>query len=63
VWSVLYGQALAARFRYMGFAGAVLSRQVRARDVVVQSPLLVLDFVAWAQPLVDYVRQRDRWGW
>ena len=63
VWSVLYGQALAARFRYMGFAGAVFSRQVRARDVVVQSPLLVLDFVAWAQPLVDYVRQRDRWGW
>ncbi len=63
VWSVLVGQALAARFRYMGFAGAVLSRPVQARDLAWQAPFLLLDFVAWARPLADYVRQRDRWGW
>lgn len=63
VWGVLAGQALAARLRYLGFAGRVLDRRVQPADAVWQGPLLLLDFVAWTQPLADYVRPRERWMW
>ncbi|MBE2234080.1 MAG: glycosyltransferase [Anaerolinea sp.] len=63
VWGILVGQALFARLRYLSFAGAVLKRPVQPADVSWQGPLLLLDFVAWAQPLVDYLRSQDRWRW
>lgn len=63
VWGVLAGQALAARLRYRSFAELVLERQARPGDAAWQVPLMLLDFVTWTQPLVDYVRQRDRWIW
>jgi len=63
VWSVLAGQALLARFRYLAFAGAALGRRVRPGDAAWQAPLLLLDLVAWTQPLADYVGRRGRWRW
>lgn len=63
VWVVLFGQALFARLRYLMIAGAVLDRPIRPAGIIWQGPLLVLDFVAWAGPLGDYLRQHDRWRW
>jgi hypothetical protein len=63
IWSVLFAQALLARLRYLGFAGAVLGRSIRPADGAWQGPLLGLDFAAWAQPLSDYVRQKNRETW
>ncbi len=63
VWGVLAGQALMARLRYLLFAGAVLKHPLRVADVAWQGPLLLLDFVAWTQPLLDYVAWRGRWRW
>ncbi len=63
LWGVLAGQALLARLRYLAFAGTVLNRPVRPVDLAWQGPLLLLDFVAWTQPLVDYMRQPGRWRW
>jgi hypothetical protein len=66
-WGVLAGQALFARLRYLSFAGAVLGRPVRLRDIVWQGPLLMLDFVTWTRPLIEYARPRERgrrlWVW
>jgi len=58
-WVVLFGQAFFARLRYLHFAGVVLERPVMGRDIAWQGPLLVLDFAAWAGPVVDYVRRES----
>lgn len=63
VWGVMFGQALCARLRYLGFTAAVLGRSARPRDFAWQGPLLLLDFAAWTGPLIDYARQRGRWVW
>ncbi|UCC53448.1 MAG: glycosyltransferase, partial [Anaerolineaceae bacterium] len=63
VWSVLVAQALFARLRYLVFAGAVLNGSVRPAYVMWQAPLLLLDLLAWTQPMADYVWQRNRWVW
>ena len=63
VWSVLVAQALFARLRYLVFAGAVLNGSVRSAYVMWQAPLLLLDLLAWTQPMADYVWQRNRWVW
>jgi hypothetical protein len=62
-WVALAAQALFARLRYLGLAGAVLGQPVRPIDLIWQGPLLLLDFAAWAQPLADYVRRVNRWVW
>jgi cellulose synthase/poly-beta-1,6-N-acetylglucosamine synthase-like glycosyltransferase len=62
-WGVLAAAALFARFRYLGLAAGVLDRRVRPADVAWQGPMLLLDLVAWTQPLADYARQRNRWAW
>lgn len=63
VWSLLLLQALLARLRYLCFLSSMLERPLRVGDVVWQGPLLLLDFVAWTQPLADYVRKRNMWEW
>jgi hypothetical protein len=62
-WGLLLAQALLSRLRYLDFAGRVLARPARLRDAVWQPPLLILDFIAWIQPLGGYVRRGDRWSW
>ncbi len=61
-WSLLFIYALLARYRYLQVASAYWQRPLTARDYLWQGPLLILDFIAWAQPLVDYIfpdRQND----
>lgn len=62
-WGLLLSQALLSRLRYLAFAGRVLARPARLRDVAWQPPLLILDFIAWIQPLGGCVRRGDRWSW
>ncbi len=63
LWGALMGQAFFARLRYLGFAAEALERPVRPEDVIWQPALALLDFVAWMQPLGDYLPRKDRWRW
>lgn len=63
LWGALMGQAFFARLRYLAFAVEALERPVQPEDVIWQPALALLDFVAWMQPLKDYLPRKDRWRW
>ncbi|MEM7334919.1 MAG: glycosyltransferase [Chloroflexota bacterium] len=62
-WSLLFIYALLARYRYLKVASAYWQRPLTSRDYLWQGPLLILDFIAWAQPLIDYIfpDRQDDW--
>lgn len=62
-WGLLLVHALLARLRYLHFVSALLERRLHLLDLVWQGPQLLLDFVAWTQPLADYVQKRNFWKW
>lgn len=62
-WLTLFWHGLLSRLRYLLAASALLGFPVRWKHIAILPLTLVLDFVAWASPLLDYVRPagRDRW--
>ncbi|NJO07579.1 MAG: glycosyltransferase [Chloroflexaceae bacterium] len=63
VWGLLIGHAWLSRWRYLRCAAHILGTPCDARHVAYQLPMLLLDCVAWSQPLLDYLPHRKRWRW
>ena len=63
VWIILMVQAWLARVRYLVFGSKILGRSVQIKDIVWQPLLMIIDFLAWASPLLDYFSPRQRWRW
>lgn len=62
-WLVLLTHAFLSRLRYLRFTETILGYRNTWRQVLIQVPALLLDFVAWSRPLLDYVRKDSHKVW
>jgi cellulose synthase/poly-beta-1,6-N-acetylglucosamine synthase-like glycosyltransferase len=63
VWLLLLAHAFFSRIRYLYFAHIALRTPFGPKQIACQIPLLLLDFIAWSRPLVDYLFTRGRSVW
>lgn len=63
IWSLLFLHALLSRFRYLKVASMFWKRPLRFKDYLWQGPLLLLDFIAWVEPLADYFMPSRQAEW
>lgn len=63
LWLLLLGHATLGRVRYLLVARALQGLRITPGQVGAIPPLLLLDFVAWARPLVDYIWKQGKDSW
>ncbi|HEX6386195.1 MAG TPA: glycosyltransferase [Anaerolineae bacterium] len=63
IWLVLLLQAFLSRLRYLRFAARIMGFRTSWRQVAVQIPAVLLDFVAWSRPLLDYIVRDSEKVW
>ncbi len=63
LWVLLLGHAFLGRIRYMFVARAYQGLPITPGQIGMIVPLLILDFVAWARPLLDYVFKKGQDTW
>lgn len=63
VWGLLLWHAFLSRLRYLYLFGSIFAIPVPLRQVILQPGMLFLDFIAWSQPLLDYLLPQRQKEW
>lgn len=63
VWFLLVVHAILSRIRYILFMTRFYHRKTSARMIASLVPLTLIDFVAWAMPMLDLTTSRRREKW
>ena len=63
MWTLLFGHALLSKLRYVFLAARLRGHRPPTRLLASLPVLTVLDFVAWAMPIVDVLGSKKRYQW
>jgi cellulose synthase/poly-beta-1,6-N-acetylglucosamine synthase-like glycosyltransferase len=63
LWAGLYALAVGSRLRYLGFCRLAIGLRLSPGLAFFQAVMPLVDFVAWAGPLGDYLRPRRERSW
>jgi len=63
VWLLLLWHGFLSRVRYLYVVRAVFGVPIRLKQLILQPLMLLLDFIAWSQPLLDYLLPDRRKEW
>lgn len=63
VWLLLLWHGVLSRVRYLYVVRAVFGVPIRLKQLILQPFMLLLDCIAWSQPLLDYLLPNRRKEW
>ncbi len=63
VWLLLLWHGVLSRVRYLYIVQAVFGVPIRLKQLILQPFMLLLDCIAWSQPLLDYLLPERRKEW